>query len=646
MKNILLRQARIARGWSQEDLAEHLKVHRTTVNRWEQGTLPERFHQEQISLLFEKNFVQLGFLPDGMSTPLLDPFIPSLSSLSLIGRTLFSEEIKQRLVQERSGVQVAFHGLPGVGKTAIAIALAHEKDVRAHFDGILWAGMGPTANVEGILSRWSTLFGMSANGLGTLNHREIWAHTLREYIGQSRFLIVLDDAWNLADAFALKLGGENCAYVLTTRLPALAAEFAQEGATHVTEMGEAESIDLLKFLAPELASTNTETIRMLVHVAGGLPLALTLAGRYLHAQAYQRPLRRLQSSIERLLTADERLYLSQPTAFNEAHPSLPVGSPLSLQTLIAVSDERLDPRAQTALRSLAVFPSKPNTFSEEAAIVVAACTLEALDTLTDAGLLESSGSGRYTLHQTIADYARAHQADVFSVERLVSFVVPFVEAHQLNYEMLEQERDNILTALDLAYTLGKQEAFVRIICSFAPFLLLRGLYEQAKIHLLRAYQMVKIVDTLPLTIACFHHLGMVAQKQGEYTQATEYYQEGLELARGANEKERICEFLSDLGWVTEKRGLYEQAHVYAQDGLSLANQIKNETYRARLLTVLGVIADNRGEYIRAEAYYQEALTIVRRINNREQECMILIDLGANASEQGMSKEASYFQREH
>ncbi len=517
MKNILLRQARTSRGWSQEDLAERLKVHRTTVNRWEQGMMPERFHQEHLSLVFEKNFVQLGFLSDAMSTFLLDPLIPALSSVSLIGRDSFSQEIKQRLLQKRSEIQVALHGLPGVGKTAIAIALAHEREIRAHFDGILWAGMGQIANVEGILSRWSNLFGISANGLGTLNHREIWARTLRELIGQRRLLIILDDAWNLEDALALKLGGENCAYVLTTRLPALAAEFAPEGATHVTEIGEAESIDLLKLLAPELTTTKSETMHTLVHATGGLPLALTLTGRYLHAQAYQRPPRRLQASIERLLAVDERLSLSQPTTLIEHHPSLPIGSPLSLQTLIAVSDEHLDPLAQSTLRALSVFPPKPNTFSEEAATVVAACTLEALDTLTDAGLLESTGSGRYTLHQTIADYARSHQTDALSSERLVTFIIPFVEAHKANYEILEQERDNILATLNIASVQGKQEAYVRIICSFAPFLFLRGLYDEAKIHLLRAYHMLKMVDTLLLTIICLHHLGMVAQKQGEYT---------------------------------------------------------------------------------------------------------------------------------
>jgi Holliday junction resolvasome RuvABC ATP-dependent DNA helicase subunit len=56
---------------------------------------------------------------------------------------------------------MALNGLPGVGKTALAIAIAHDKEVLAHFrDGILWASAGKNPDVVGILSHWGTLLGI------------------------------------------------------------------------------------------------------------------------------------------------------------------------------------------------------------------------------------------------------------------------------------------------------------------------------------------------------------------------------------------------------------------------------------------------------------------------------------------------------
>ena len=83
------------------------------------------------------------------------------------------------------------------------------------------------------------------------------------------------------------------------------------------------------------------------------------------------------------------------------------GIPPSLYATIAVSDQQLSPQAHAALCALAAFPPKPSSFSEEEALVVSQQPAEVLDELWDTGLLETYGTGRYTLHQTVADYARA-----------------------------------------------------------------------------------------------------------------------------------------------------------------------------------------------------------------------------------------------
>ena len=62
----------------------------------------------------------------------------------------------ERLTGGRSAAITALHGLPGVGKTTLAAAVADDDAVRRHFSGgVLWAGLGPQADVEGALDRWA-----------------------------------------------------------------------------------------------------------------------------------------------------------------------------------------------------------------------------------------------------------------------------------------------------------------------------------------------------------------------------------------------------------------------------------------------------------------------------------------------------------
>src|SRR5947209_13128399 len=161
---------------------------------------------------------------------------------------------------------------------------------------------------------------------------------------------------------------------------------------------------LLRWLAPTVVDRESSKAHDLVHAVGGLPLALTLMGNYLSKQAYSGLSRRITEALQRLSDVEERLQISERQGSVEHHSSLPTEASLSLQSVITVTDQQLNEQAHAALYALSVFPPKPNSFSEEAALTVAACSVETLDNLIDAGLLESNSLDRYTLHQTIADY--------------------------------------------------------------------------------------------------------------------------------------------------------------------------------------------------------------------------------------------------
>lgn len=651
-----LTEARTRKNWSQHDVADAIGTTHVNISRWERGiTKPGPYFRRKLCELFGKSEEELDLeqalgevavtSPLASSEALYDPAIPPQPPVHLVGRDHELAQIKQRLCTGNSVTLTALNGLPGVGKTTLAIALAHDPEVQAHFsDGILWAAPGPNPNMQGILSHWATLLGIPLTEMATLNGNEAWAKALHAAIGLRRMLLVIDDVWQVEEALTCQVGGPHCAYLVTTRFPSIAAHIAVDGATTISELNEEQSIALLRLLAPEVVKHEEKKIHELIHAVGGLPLALTLMGNYLRKQAYSGQTRRVHTALKKLSLIEERLQISEPHGPVNSHTSLPAATPLSLKSVIAVSDQLLDEQARDALYALSVFPARPNSFSEEAALAVTNCSVEELDVLIDVGLLESTGSGRYTLHQTIADYARVHLQDNAAYERLITFITRYVEEHKTDYELLELESSMILVALDKAYEMGWKPALIRAVINFAPFLLIRGQYSLAEQHSQRIYETARESgDSYGITSALLY-LGQIAMKQGSYGGAEAYFKEGLALARRIGDHEQTSALLNDLGWVTWKQGAYAQAEGYLQEGLSLARQTGHLERISGLLEILGSVAASRGDYIQSERYLEEALTLARQIGDRERICTILINLGVTASEQGNhTKDGVYYQ---
>jgi transcriptional regulator with XRE-family HTH domain len=516
-----LRQERQRRGWTREYVAEQIGIADVkTIGRWERGVaFPRAYFLQKLCALFGMLAQDLGLyeeesssLPVGLlqapqdsnsclpAPRLYDPTIPlpHIEAGGLVGRDDLLSLLKQDLCADNPPTLPALYGLPGVGKTALAIELVHDLDVQRHFsDGILWLALGPRPSVPEQLRRWGALLGCNAAEMADMEDEADWARVLHAAIGLRRMLLVIDDAWKSEDALTFKVGGPHCAYVLTTRIPSVALDFANNGATLVRELDEDDGLKLLARFVPDIVANERCAAQALVQSVGGLPLALTLMGKYLKSQAYSDQPRRQRAAMERLSHPEERLRLTVTQAPLEQHTSLPAEIPLSLDAVIGISAWQLDEAAQRALLLLSVFPAKPCSFSEEAALAVSAASEETLDVLVDAGFLESIGSGRYTLHPTITDFARARLHDTTTAdERMTEYFTRYVEMHQTDYDALEQETGNVLAALQKAFEQGMRTALVRGVAAFSPFLRARGWDELAEMYLKRAQELAQGSPTL------------------------------------------------------------------------------------------------------------------------------------------------------
>jgi tetratricopeptide (TPR) repeat protein/transcriptional regulator with XRE-family HTH domain len=699
MKLHPLRVERELRGWSQAKLAEAIGTTTRSVSRWEQGlAMPYPHYRERLCIIFNKTARELGLLPTANESNLLtaasedpsfllDPTIPEIrsSANSLLGRDELLLQIKQRLLKgDRLGL-TALSGLPGIGKTTLAVMVATDEEVMAHFhNGILWAGLGPHPNVLGLLARWGILLGIKPTDVENVNNWEAWGRALQAAIDNRRLLLIIDDAWSIEEALAFQVGGAQCAHLLTTRLPQVAFAFAQQGALVIPELKETDGLALLAHFVPQLVQEDPKNACTLVRAVGALPLALTLMGKYLAAQVPTGQPRRLQAALARLHDASQRMRVSVPTPPNERSPSLPENIPLSLHAAITISAQQLSLQAHTALCALAVFPAKPNSFSEEAALAVCQEPAETLDTLWDAGLIESSGPSRYTLHQTIADYAQTHTQDSAARERLVNYMLSFVQTHEQDYETLELEASNILAALNAAAALEmQQEALLQGVVAFITFLRVRGHYSLADQYLQSALQVATAIEDPTWQMTILRHLAAFAQLRGDYSQAEHYgqlglrlarqlecideisalqatlglvafyrgdndeaqacLQEGLQLARQVGNSEQICTLLSDLGRVARSQGNFSQAQALYHEGLVLAQENEHWDLMSFMLAFLGAITREQGNYDQAEQYCLEGLDLARRQGHREHLSHLLTQLGAIAYYRGKYKKAeAYF----
>jgi len=475
--NVLLRKARQERGWSQKELADLIEAPQSfMISRWENGTAsPGPGYQEKLSSIFGKCYEELGLrkrvsprVSVEAQMPIIDPALPTRvpGALPLIGRNQILEQIKQLLCSGEDGRFIAFNGLPGVGKTALAMELSSNSDIQKRFQGgVLWATLGPQPEPCTHLRRWGHLLGIKESEAPLLKDCDGWTHALRQSIGTRQMLLVLDDVWNIEDALAYMVGGPYCAYLLTTRIPEVATRFAGKQAIQVPELTFDDSVQLLEQIVPTLVEKEWDVICKLIQATGGLPLTLTLMGNYLLIQMRHRQQRRIQRALSQLQLPEERMRLTQPQGRASRDHRLAASMPLSIQAIIGMSEILLDETCRHALYALAVLPTKPATFSEEAVLTVTAESEEVLDRLVDSGLIECKGKDRYQLHQSIADYARIQNRDELAEKRLVTYVHNFVKQHCAEERLLEQERDIILAALKIASQRSLQAEFFQYVYS-------------------------------------------------------------------------------------------------------------------------------------------------------------------------------------
>lgn len=554
------------------------------------------------------------------------PFLaPPRSPHPLIGRDNLISTLTQALTSAHGPVISALAGLPGVGKTTLAVEVAHAPEIMGHFyDGVLWAGLGRQPDILAQLGLWAAAVGAPAEVIAHGRTVAARAAAVHSAIGLRRLLLIIDDAWHIDDALPFKVGGPHCAYLLTSRLAGVALDFAGDKAISVQELDDDHGLNLLAALAPAVVAHEPAEIQKLVRAVGGLPLALVLVGGYLRRQSYAGQARRVTEALAYLQTSRARMGLARPHSPLEANFSAPHNTPVSLQATIGLNEAALDQRTRAALFNLAVFPPKPNSFSEQAALAVIEESVDVLDTLVDFGLVQAIAPDRYTLHQTIADYAGLHGTDPAAAARLVDYFTRFAQTNAQQHARLKPELTNLLAALELAHTNRLSALLIRAINALHLFLETYGLYQLDEQYLQHA---LAAAESISDRVDLLHNLGSLYVKTGQFTQAQWYLRQTVALARTNDLHAQEGRALIDLGlasWyregVADNKNLFEQA-------LRRFQTLNDGFSEGFALNCLGFACQELAEFDQAERYLYQAVEVSRLAHNRRAKGWAHFNLG-------------------
>src|SRR6478736_2714930 len=205
--------------------------------------------------------------------------VPGLP-LNFIARAEVLAELKQALLGKeaaRYGISSAaksgLHGQGGIGKTVLATALVHDREVRDVFaDGIYWITLGQEPN---LIALQGSLLAMAGGG-GSIESVNLGVVRLREALTAKQCLLVLDDVWQASHLEAFDVLGPRGRVLITTR----DREMLSAAGTRPLDLGVLSPADARSLMARWVGIESAELPPIASEVAercGYLPLALSVA---------------------------------------------------------------------------------------------------------------------------------------------------------------------------------------------------------------------------------------------------------------------------------------------------------------------------------------------------------------------------------
>ena len=318
-----------------------------------------------------------------------------------VGRADVRARLSDLLVDDTGVGLAVIVGPPGVGKTALAVKVAHELHDRFP-DGQLYADMrgyssAPELTAAEVLARFLVSLGTPTTQ--TPSDPDELAALYRSRLADHRVLIVLDNVVNPHQVRPLLPGVPGCAVIVTSRNELRGLTALQSARPIGLDVLPAEqSRDLLgAIVGRDIVADDPAGVTELAELCGHLPLALRIAAANLLARH------------DSVLAG----YLVELRANRLSALEIDGDDQSAVRAAFRLSYRTLDERAAQAFRLLGLIPGQD--FTAEAVAALAALPVpeagRVLDQLVAGNLVVRSAGRRYQLHDLLRVYATELYAD-------------------------------------------------------------------------------------------------------------------------------------------------------------------------------------------------------------------------------------------
>jgi tetratricopeptide (TPR) repeat protein len=510
-----------------------------------------------------------------------------------------------RILDGRSGDQpllIALTGPGGVGKTALALRWLH--DVVHHFPHghlqVDLAGFSGTTPLDP-----SDVLGMFLRALDIPPERvpartDEQAALFRSLTAQRALIILLDNAQSAEHIQPLLAGASNSVVVTTSRNRMW--PLTEHGA-HLLPIEPLTSESALAMLSNTIGPDRVERDRgqanVLVTLCGRMPIALRLAASRLAVHP-QWPVKRIVAELTAESVGVERSMSTVDRLINAC---------------LDLSYRTLSPEAATLYRRLGLHPG--HDFGTGVASTVVhkpgLCSLQLLEILTEASLLEEHAEDRYRFHDLLRQHAHRHAVEDEDGDTRHRVVVTILEW----YLAAASAADHVITPYRrrLPYTMQSSPTETPAFTERSDAL---QWLDHERTNLIAAARMAMEVELPELAWHLSDVMWPLLLYRKHYSDRLEIDRRGVEAAQAWGNQFAAADMLKRLGRICTTLGQYQEADQHFAESLKHWTDLNDQRGQADTRELCALLRWQQGDIATAIAEFEQ----LSRLN---------INLGADRS---------------